>query len=1742
MKYLIETLVDFIKGECTAKTGKVVFVLPSYTSEILLGVGSELEEHFENIPGRKIQFKYGIAYKLGQKWQNSSSADRANFELVKNKGWYNEDDNLTEYRNTQKQEGYDNLVVVMAGYEYINDRESLRDFFHLDQHAVWNICLKKSFKSWLKKCLENQIDVDDSEEDINKIEDILITLHVNGLADLIRISSYLEQQDISVAMDGNDVYKLVLSNLSSFKLPRLIGLSTRYAKKKTFAHYLENSLNFFSYSMFLESNAREKIISKVNKFKEELGNGEIEQPDEDHLGEFHNIEEVVDTLKEYIEKRSEESKKKLYTVDFVFLLEKIIEFKKNGSTSSTKKNPKKLKGLPLDVFLRGIWLTLGDFKDELKSSSMFIGEDLKGITVSSISFRHDFEGGGDDDELSENEKAKYFLTQIIGGIDEFLKEHINIELDLNDEKVAIDFASNLSPQNNDDLTYKKSHTAEPWLKFQVIVHADQAKSIKREFTWALPPNHQCRIVASLIENVVKVYKGNALPAFGLPYMSEIFSASEEEEANRIMNTALQKNFIFFDLLNLPGIDKKDQVKKLLLDLSYSYQKFLLDSVESGFFSALNSQYDNLRRHFTNAYTTFLDSRSTSELAPILFKAFLIVSDEEMKLTDWGWRDNIMGAVVTPLHPALLEMIRHQHIFLCDSFRIYVQDALTQPKSKMLTEKSWSRVMDLATLNRPIYGVLEKNQILNTNAKSYGYLHLIGELHGDSTFLDSRLLLEYEEDEEDVTDAELFEETRTSRLVRQTLANYCELYPFARDGLSLGAYCGKDIQAVIAGIDSFLKQILSDEKDKEYTIALTVFSDSRDDSAVMRWINAWKDRWQAAELSSNKNYYSNCNISIHYKVVSSEESYSQFEKLLRDTEFDIMVFADFIKSDESKFVPLEEEVGGLQDYRKFPVLEKTCCKITGGGKDQQRERVLSNPRFRLGLFHAEVMAYLKSGTSEKSHAVISKSDYIPWIKVVDEAHKQSTWVVCIDPAIDEQLLYKDATKREIIGLGTGVGPHGENNFTVSTEKFSLVDIKQKISELIASLYEDLSHEDSEKVADRLVEQAFQIAGLSIVKATGPDRFIRELVANSIVRKLVDRDESVFCDEIISLDAFSHWFNDFEKRPDLLRVKARIVDGYFDIEAQIIECKLAMYNEGFLEKAREQIESGLRQLVSNFRPRGKTPLGIEEDVNVKPDQRYWWMQLHRLIANKGETDKSNYQKAILALERLSEGFYNIKWQAAAVAFWNDIDNNILEHNQEWQFNLGGQELCISVVSAGKHFIKAVSLEEAVATIFNDSALQYQHDLHTRLDKKIEIEEGDVTEEEKGDGEQKGESAIVTQQLQEEKVEVEKEIIEVKDKVHEKKLPDRILLGTYASGREIYWEFGHPDLPNRHILVFGASGTGKTYTIQALLCELSKFSQNSIIVDYTNGFTNKQLEPVVVEKLKPRQHIIRNEALALNPFRQQSDFIDDMELTENPTNTAQRVTSVFVEVYQLGDQQKSALYNAIRTGITKEGSSFTLAQLINELEAIQAAGGPTAKSAASVISKIQPFVDMTPFGEEDPESWEKLYNDAVANCHIIQLAGFAKDTSRLITEFSLIDLYWYYRAKGNKNDPKVIVLDEIQNLDHRLESPIGQFLTEGRKFGISLILATQTLSNLGKDERDRLFQAGHKLFFKPADTEVRSFAQILSDATGLKSEEWVERLTSLKRGECYSLGYAYNEQTKKLEVGKSFKIKIKALEERF
>ena len=78
-----------------------------------------------------------------------------------------------------------------------------------------------------------------------------------------------------------------------------------------------------------------------------------------------------------------------------------------------------------------------------------------------------------------------------------------------------------------------------------------------------------------------------------------------------------------------------------------------------------------------------------------------------------------------------------------------------------------------------------------------------------------------------------------------------------------------------------------------------------------------------------------------------------------------------------------------------------------------------------------------------------------------------------------------------------------NFTISTDQFSMGDIEKRVSTVISQDLGLADEESANTIAAALVREAAEIAGLSVVKATGGARFVRELIANAVARKVLKR---------------------------------------------------------------------------------------------------------------------------------------------------------------------------------------------------------------------------------------------------------------------------------------------------------------------------------------------------------------------------------------------------------------------------------------------------------------------------------------------------------------------------------------------------------------------------------------------------------------------------------------------------------------
>lgn len=397
--------------------------------------------------------------------------------------------------------------------------------------------------------------------------------------------------------------------------------------------------------------------------------------------------------------------------------------------------------------------------------------------------------------------------------------------------------------------------------------------------------------------------------------------------------------------------------------------------------------------------------------------------------------------------------------------------------------------------------------------------------------------------------------------------------------------------------------------------------------------------------------------------------------------------------------------------------------------------------------------------------------------------------------------------------------------------------------------------------------------------------------------------------------------------------------------------------------------------------------------------------------------------------------------------------------------------------------------------------------------------------------------TQEEYNNELEVINEIYDDLEHSKDKKLEDiRILLGKdINTGKDYYWEFGNKNLNNRHMLISGTSGSGKTYCIQALMMEMAKNGISCIVFDYTEGFTEEHLQDkfknFLGNRLKERE--VKWDKFPINPFQKKVQIRKNVPREESDIDVADRLSSVFKSVYKFGDQQKSRIYNAIKNGFKKFGSDMNFEYMRDELSEMN------DSTADTVLSKIEPFLDQSPFESKDAFTWKDII-DEDSQIYVIQLSGYNKEMQVLLTELILWDIINYCIKFGSEDNPVPIILDEAQNLDHNQSSPSGFILSEGRKFGISAWYATQYLKGaLSDEEIGKLQLAEQKLYFNPPEKSAGEIGKYI-DVNPIKSKEWAERVKKLNKGQCVTCGSTIhnNNEFSKYEPRT---IKISSLEDR-
>ena len=303
-------------------------------------------------------------------------------------------------------------------------------------------------------------------------------------------------------------------------------------------------------------------------------------------------------------------------------------------------------------------------------------------------------------------------------------------------------------------------------------------------------------------------------------------------------------------------------------------------------------------------------------------------------------------------------------------------------------------------------------------------------------------------------------------------------------------------------------------------------------------------------------------------------------------------------------------------------------------------------------------------------------------------------------------------------------------------------------------------------------------------------------------------------------------------------------------------------------------------------------------------------------------------------------------------------------------------------------------------------------------------------------------------------------------------KIYLGINTlTNQKIYWE------PNKeynpHMFLVGGSGSGKTETIKSIIFELKKQNMNSLIIDFHDDF--KQFSDNLIN--------LEESNVGLHPL--------EILPNEKPKDVAYKISQILKNIFKLGEIQHANVRKAIMDFYILSGIknlNEKIDKIIKLIDFIKLKDcilnlNATSNELNKLLSKLSIVFDTELFNN----SFNSVsFKNMISKTTVLSLNEYPTDEIKaLIAEIILRKLinYLYISGKSDKTN-LFCIIDEAHRLTYD-GSPIDQMLRESRKYGLGMILATQTST----DFTDIIIaNTSTKLAFKSnLDKDASKLAQI-------------------------------------------------------
>lgn len=1751
MKYILDAIVNLIVNNAPTKDGEMMIRVDSFED---IKIYEAISKKVSSILKEK---DLSVKIKLAKnKWRHfkKNAQDSVYVQSMEQNEWIADEESITHYRNL-----HDSNVLILLGTEDEEDKGGLLNCYTItpnvlvddlsgDYYAVFagNVDLGK-----------NEIDV------VNKLyKDLFgfVAIDICKLSDLF--DSWLNK-----ITTIDDFIELFYASLPMWGLPfkKLDLPAMKDLKSKS--NILRVEQNFISRQMF-------KKLSKTqyNKYKTQIETYEKEQHEYSSSWTgwtsqgIKSYDELSSIILGYARgERVEEYKEKLVQTDFsiieAILDIKIVKEKKEKVTIPV------VTGDPLEAFASALLQMLCKVK-ELDVAMSSFDFDINQAEVVSM-----YSDSEDDEEKQQLQNTWLTICRHTNGVFNYLNRNMwyvnDEEINVNCTPDTI-FSPKCTMVNINNGYVKAASANKTISKIDFTVNCKDGygeiikvgnKKLTQSFQWKFSTTdawlHNFSDICSLdmFNNEDNIY----IPLASIKKITSLLFAKSEEEFFDLYD----ESDIQFDFDVAKYVDENTSADTKIISAKFDslgkkFVKFIYAVANEGFYSCICKEQSELIA-LVDEYTKLgqeLASTSLPENQKWILDAYIHAFNIE-ETTKAIQDDTCFRCCVVPAwHPAALEKLNDQKIFFLDGCAEWwdVQSDVDKIKKKEIDE-TIENLMQMSMIQSSLDIFPSYGQHYFGAVNSFGAFSVYGRSDIENN---SRLKDMIHKDaiyDDDFDGKENAKMNDNAKMIYGVLADYTKAFPNSYRNLCIVFVDPSELQPIIASVYKYIEIQKKKHPEDKINISIKILV-KPENKGGRNYLAYWMDEC----------FSQDANVSIR-TYLNEWRTKTDIDKLLNGNN-DIVFVMDLLKVNTLQFVKESGAVRLDLSQCRFPIVFKPSPVSDTSSKIKRRIE-LSQPQFGSAYAHTQVARYrnnsetLPSGNYIAVREVCIDNDAQ---NIVHSLHEKAYWVVCVDSGMDGALLRNDgnhANDYSIIGFSTGKGAYGQYNLTITARKSILETIQRKLE---SRLYQLFHWEKSkiDKAAKLCITEAGGLDGISLLSAINQkDHNVNEFMAY-VLTSLLEKENSSDCalKIVIHMDSYKHWFSgEIEKdddesksRPDFLVLEAKVTDDdKLQLVATVTECKMSSvsYAPNHKEHALEQVKHGIKRLSTIFDPNSKS---------IK--RRYWYAQLYRALAFAQVTfsdNSSEFEKLSSKLRSVLDGNFEMEWNGRVLGYWLDMDgeneviidtdvSNIKLYDipQKRIQNLLLDEKVNDIqyveINAGvlidddnqKTLIEEREKElrdELKALNFKKKVVEYTYDIE---DKTQELK---VANSSSGNGTSKNDSSDkTTEQLSggsnndenvlneevEEKTSGSDLDVETEDKVvpsdnfseQDNTTVDldntRVLIGTDKLSEKVCWEFGHRQLANRHLLITGTSGQGKTYSIQTMLYELSKSNVSSVIFDYTEGFRLDQLEKDFVNKMGNHinQRVCKFENVPINPFKRQFIEFAGQKFPEKDSDIAARFANIMTHVYKFGDQQSAAIFDAVRIGLSKYKDGMNMKHFQEELENEKQAN----KSAQTVISKMQPFFYSIEFEEDSDFDWGDVLYPSESTATIFQLTAIDRDMQVIITELMLWDLWYYSTKNGSKEKPFVVVLDEAQNLSHKDKSPSCKILTEGRKFGWSAWYATQSLQVLEDDEVTRLLQSAFKLYFKPTDTEIVKMAKQLDPTDG---STWLNALKGLKKGQCIVVG---------------------------